>query len=131
MYFDPSELFLIPTFAIPSNGAATTPSVSIASPVLNPWSTSSSLFARALSPVSSISCDAISAVIWNATSSRVSNSFSNSFNLLATPSGPTNPSTLSAKSFANGTSTNVSASKPLERASFAISYSSFVSFSNL
>ena len=49
-------------------------------------------------------------------------SSSNFLILFATPSGPTSPSTLSAKSFASGTSVSVSTSKPLDLASLAISY---------
>ena len=121
IYFVPSKFCLILTSEIPSNGAATTPSVRIASAVLRPWSHLCSSFHFAFSPVNSKVPSAISAAISKATDSR-SISFSNSLIRCATPSGPTSPSTLSAKSFASGTSVFVSTSKPLDLASLAISY---------
>ena len=130
IYFVPSKLSLILTSEIPSRGAATTPSVRIASAVLRPWSHLCSVSQSAFSPVSSNFPDAISAAISKATSSLVI-SCSNVLILLATPSGPTSPSTLSAKSFARGTSVSNSTSRPLDLASLAISYRWWVSASNL
>ena len=77
IYFVPSKLFLILTSEIPSKGAATTPSVRIASAVLKPWSHLCSSFQLAFSPVNANVPSAISAAISKATDS-LSISFSNS-----------------------------------------------------
>ncbi len=119
----PSSFFPRSTLAIPSIGAATTPSVSRATEVLMAFSTDSILEAPAPSLPS-----AKSTPIARADSSRLMPSFSISLILAAMPGMPISFSTLSARSTASGTSTSLVGSRPRLRAVLAICMASFRPF---
>ncbi len=111
---EPSEFSRTFTSAIPSRGAATIPSVMIASAVLIDCSAASSFPISPNFPVT-ISLAILKEAISLPTSS------SSSLSLSLTPSGPTKPSTLIAIFSATGISGSKLGSLPLDLASLATS----------